>query len=345
MNAATGALLITLANAGYWFGGSTERIEVRWAVRGGPPACLLEWRLSAEEAKLADGRFELPADDEAAILTLKIPEARTRTVLCWEYALRDSMNNQILSTGERTIKVFPNDSLTDLAGRLRGKRILGVGMDENWTTFLKAAEFDCTYVDQLAQLAAVPADIILIGLECPAREPFWQRTIEERARNGASVMILAQQSSGGICGFPLQRRRRPADLSWFDAHPLLAECQAADWATWFRAGVKDIFALQLPADAAALEIVHWPRETPGDTPAPLDALLAVQAIEGGRIVFCQLPLGDWRRDPLSRQFMRNALEYLATRVEPTPPPSRRTTSQLEARHDPPTIQIPAGVER
>ena len=40
-------------------------------------------------------------------------------------------------------------------------------------------------------------------------------------------------------------------------------------------------------------------------------------------MLCQLPLGPWDEDPRSQLFLGNLMSYLATRPEPTPPPSRR----------------------
>ena len=45
-----------------------------------------------------------------------------------------------------------------------------------------------------------------------------------------------------------------------------------------------------------LEIAWWPREVPGTEPVEMDALVFSKSIGAGRIVVCQLPLGDWRTD-------------------------------------------------
>jgi hypothetical protein len=103
-----------------------------------------------------------------------------------------------------------------------------------------------------------------------------------------------------------------------------------------------LWAVQLPADAPVLEIGYWPRETPGREPVPIDALLAVKATGRGRIVLCQVPLGRWATDPRSQLFLRNALAYLATRPEPTPPPSQRKVALRVVPASVPTVTIPPG---
>ncbi len=81
--------------------------------------------------------------------------------------------------------------------------------------------------------------------------------------------------------------------------------------------------MQLPADEPALEIAWWPREVAGNKPAPIDALVLTKTLGKGRIVLCQVPLGAWESDPRSQLFLVDALDYLASPVVPTPPPSRR----------------------
>jgi hypothetical protein len=100
--------------------------------------------------------------------------------------------------------------------------------------------------------------------------------------------------------------------------------------------------VQLPADEAALEIGYYPREVPGVRPAPIDAVLLSKSTGKGRIVLCQIALGDWDRDPRSRIFLSNALDYLSTRPQPTPPPSQRPTPRQAAPTSVRTIDIPQG---
>ena len=64
-------------------------------------------------------------------------------------------------------------------------------------------------------------------------------------------------------------------------------------------------------------------EVAGNKPAPIDALVLTKTLGKGRIVLCQVPLGPWESDPRSQLFLVDALDYLASPVVPTPPPSRR----------------------
>ena len=103
-------------------------------------------------------------------------------------------------------------------------------------------------------------------------------------------------------------------------------------------------ALRLPVDEPALEIAFWPREVRSEEPAPIDALLVSKTIGRGRVVLCQIPLGPWESDPRSQLFLADALDYLLSRPEPTPPPSRRTRPEKPAALPPvPTIPLNPGV--
>ena len=79
----------------------------------------------------------------------------------------------------------------------------------------------------------------------------------------------------------------------------------------------------------------------GQQPVALDALILTKTLDKGRIVLCQMPLGPWQSDPRSQLFLVDALDYLASPVVPTPPPSRRPRPVQPAPAPPvPSIVFP-----
>jgi hypothetical protein len=114
---------------------------------------------------------------------------------------------------------------------------------------------------------------------------------------------------------------------------------ADDLKSWILGDAPELLPIELPADEAALELAYWPPEIAATVPVPIDAMIAVKSVGSGRIVFCQLPMGDWTSDPRSQLFLYNALNYLSTRPEPTPRPSERPTTRPAAPVAVPTINI------
>jgi hypothetical protein len=77
-----------------------------------------------------------------------------------------------------------------------------------------------------------------------------------------------------------------------------------------------------------MDIVGYEPDEDVATPVGIDSILLSKSVGRGRMVLCQLPLGKWQSDPRSQMFLRNAMDYLLTRPEPTLRPS-------ELRRQPP----------
>jgi hypothetical protein len=338
------SLVITLGNQGYWLEDETYPIEIRWAVRGNLPEAVLEWTLATGKVGLANGRVLLPTEDRPSTINVRAPDVRVRSMLSWEYALYRRDDGERLAGGARVIHVYPDNLLQGLTERMAGKTILVCDEPVGLPQLLEKWGVSHLRIAEVSQLATAKADMILIGPDRIAATPFTHGAIGGQAQRGASVMIFRQRQVAQLGGYALQRRARPARLEWRREHPLLSDFAPDDLAAWLAPAGEYVHALLLPADEPVLELAYWPREAPGEEPVPIDALLAVKRVGRGRIVYCQLPLGDWQRDPRAQVFVQNALEYLATRPAPTPPPSQRATTRPARSDEPPTIEISSGVQ-
>jgi hypothetical protein len=216
------------------------------------------------------------------------------------------------------------------------------GQSAGLARVLDAAGVRCTAIQRPSDLPLTTADIILVGPDRIEAGAFVQSPLLNQAEAGANVLMFAQSHPRILAGYNLLRRAAPKRLDWRETHPLLEGFQPEDLQSWLTGQSNDVWAVQLPADEPALEIGYWPRETPGREPVPIDALLLTKAVGKGRIVLCQIPLGPWGSDPRSQLLLRNALGYLATRPEPTPPPSRRRERPERVPTTVPTITIPPG---
>jgi hypothetical protein len=339
-------LMIVLSSQGHWFGGQPGSIEVRWALQGPLPEAVLSWEAEFAGSRLAEDHVLLRTDREPTKIDLTLPQVRARTMVRWKYQVRRRDGDKLLTEGGETISVYPTQLLAGVAERLKGKTILVWDRPEGLPGLLTEAKIAHQRIEDgpkgVAALQAASADILLIGPDQISDTPFSQTAIVNQAQAGASVLLLAQSRVRRLAEYPLLRRPRPAKLQWRTEHPLLTDLAAEDLQSWLRDGRGEVWAVELPADEPALEVAYWPRETPGSEPVPTDALLVVKSVGAGRIVLCQLPLGPWGEDPRTQLLVRNILDYLLTRPEPTLPPSQRTPASKPAQPQLPSIPLSPG---
>jgi len=252
-----------------------------------------------------------------------------------------SRDGKELETGSVEIHLYPDSVLDGLAARVKGKTVLVWEGGDDLTKLLKRADVPAAAIQDPAVLQTAKADIILVGPGMIEEGATAEVSLLGHATAGSSVFFFAQAGIPMLMGYPLAVRHTPAKLEWRLDHPLLAGFDEGSVQSWLAGWPSDLTAVQLPADEPALEIAWWPREVPGRNPVPIDALIVSKAAGKGRIVLCQLPLGDWEKDPRSQLFFRNVMEYLVTRPEPTLPPSKRQTERKAEKPDAAAVPGPA----
>ena len=279
--------------------------------------------------------------DPAGELKMTVPEVRVPTSMKWHYRVQAREGGTTLSEGDKAIHAYPARLLAGLDRLWKGKAVLVWDAPDGLGPLLAEAGIECKRVASASDLQLASGQLVLVGPDRLEKQLFDQTPLLGLAQAGAGVLIFAQSKVDTLFGFSLVSRRGPASLEWKTEHPLLQGFGAEDLRS-LTAGQGDLRAIQLPADAPVLEIGYWPREVPGERPVPIDALLAVQTVGAGRIVLCQVPLGQWKTDPRSQILLASALQYLATRPEPTLPPSQRRIVRPIVPASGPTITIPPG---
>jgi hypothetical protein len=337
-------IIVLLSNQGYWFGGQAGTATIEWSMRNPPTEAVLVWSLAAGEVRLADGKVAMPVNDRPATVTIELPEVRARTAFRWAYHVLEREGGKELAAGETAIRAFPRGLLNGLGERLAGKRIVVADVPEGLPGVLSASKVAFERVKRVDELQFSLASIVLVGADQIEGSLFAETMLQGQAQTGASVMIFRQTQLATLAGYRVARRAATTSIEWNGRHALLRTLQAEDLASWLSPSGADLYAIQLPADEPALEIGYWPREVAGERPVPIDALLVAKSVGAGRIVVCQVPLGDWRTDPRSQVFIANALDYLASRPEVTPPSSRRRTEPPRVIEMLPSIGIPAGAK-
>jgi hypothetical protein len=335
-------LAFWLSTQGHWFGGDVGQIALCRTAAGEPADAVLTWELTLGATRIVGGHVALPSGQDPCTVTITPPTVRVRVTMDWVYRLVGRANDEVLASGRIPIHIYPRYDYRPLAAALARQAIVVWDKAGSMSRLLEQARIAHRRVDQPAALQFERADIILVASDQLERSPFAQTALVAQAQAGAGVLVLAQSKPAMLAGYHLGTRAAPDRLEWRAEHPLLWAFRADDLDTWFTGRAADVRAIELPADEPALEVAYWPREVPGDQPVPIDALLVVRAVGSGRIVLCQLPLGDWTADPRSQRFLINALRYLSTRPGPTPRPSRRRIVRLPQPESIPTITIPAG---
>ena len=334
-------ILIILSNQGYWFGGQSGSIDLRWAMQAPPTEAVLEWNLTTGGVRLAGDRVAMPTGDRPSRVHITLPEMRVRTALQWQYRLLSSADGREIERGERTVHVYPSSLLEKVPKLLDGTTLLVLDSRGELSGVLEQAHVAHERVKAMQDLQFTRAELIMIGPDELTADAIEQAPIVDLARAGRAVCLLPQSKAASLAGYALADRALPKQFDWRPAHPLLTGLSANDLRSWF-SNRRDARAIRLPVDEPALEIGWWPREDGGTEPVPIDAVLAVKAIGQGRLVLCQLPLGSFKSDPRTQQLLANLIGYLTTRPEPTPPPSLRQAPLQPTTAPVPTITIPSG---
>ena len=328
----TTLLLVALSNDGCWLGGRIETVQVQWAVERPIAGATFSWRLMCGEASLTSGRFALAAERRPAAFRVVVPRVRTHTAMRLVYRAEQEGKTKPIAEGSVAVDVYPDDLLAGVAKRLTSKylfvweqpdalakHLFVWDRPEALPALLKQAKIEATLIHGVEGLSFASPNILIVGSDRLGTDSADQQKLLDLAGAGAGVLVFNQTRPSTLAGYRLVRRAPPAKLDWQRDHPLTAPLR------WFDRShhAGDVWAIRLPADEPALEIAAWPREVAGKEPAPIDALVVSKNVGKGRIVLCQIPLGAWQSDPRSQLFLADALDYLASPVVPTPPPSRR----------------------
>jgi hypothetical protein len=334
-------LVVVLSSQGYWFGGQSGTITLHPAVRAGLPGAALLWELRWAGVELGSGKLALAGDDQPTILHLTPPAVRARLTLHWIYRVVQKSDGKELGSGDMPIEVFSDNLLAGVAGRVGSHRLVvldSTDASDGLAKVLTAAKVPFTQMSDAGQLQTMRADVVLVGQNMLNGSPFDQGPLAALTESGTSVMAFHQSPADRLFGYPVASRNAPAALQWREDHPLLSGFADGDLQAWIgeRATLDPV---ELPADAPALDIASYPRETPGKMPAGIDAMALTKTVGKGRLVLWQIPLGNFSDDPRSQMLLANAIDYLLTRPEPTPPPSQRPTTQPFAAIEVPMLNL------
>ncbi len=324
-------IIFVLSNQGYWLSNQPATVSVQWNAAAGNPASDIEWKLMIGSVPLAGGRAAMPEGDRSAAIAINCPQVRVRTMLRFVYRVVQRDGGKELEHGEVPIHLFPLDLSRGWSDLFRDKKLAVIDVPEHLPRLLDAAKVPYARFDDASRIDA--ADVILVGEDQLDDSTFGQAALLTLAQQGRSVMIFRQSKPTLLANYPVQTRPAPAKLAWKLDHPLFEQLAEADLQSWLIPGTS-LQAIEIPADEPALELAYWPRETPGKTLSPIEALVVTKSLGVGRIVLFNVPLGDWQSDPRRQVVLGNALSYLLTPSQPTLKPSERDVPTTQKAIEP-----------
>jgi hypothetical protein len=326
-------IVLALTNQGYWFGGQQAEVRVEPAAKVKLDGAVLQWRLLFGSKTLVSRSLQLNSAERPAVLKITPPEVRTPTTLRLVYCLYDKPTSskqaerpEPITNGSVTIHVFPNNLLASLPKLLKHRDLVVWDERDGLPKLLTRTKIPHKRINELSDLTFRRPEMLLVAADRLNDDQPAQARLIALARAGSNILILNQSRVKSLVGFQqLNRRGAPQGktvLKWRDRNSLSRH--STMYAELLESGT--IPAFRIPAGAAVLEIAYWPAQAavkPPVKPTATDAVLAAQKLGKGRLVLCRLPLGPWATDPRSQVFLADAVDYLVSPAEPTPPPRRR----------------------
>jgi len=322
-------LLAVLSNDGHWLSGEQGQISVHWAAPAAATLCDLTWRLKLGDTLLATDLL-LIGRHESPVIKIVCPTVRARLALRWEWRLVRKTDRREIAAGSENLMAYPDNLTSDWPALLNGKTIVVVDRASGIPALLQRAKIKHTRLANLTQLGTAVADIVIIGPDMIEDHPFEQTALQSLVKAGTSVAVFRQTRIQQLLGVELAVRAIPDELAWRADDPLLRGFDAEEMQSWRRdwgrGKVSHIRALRVSGGEASRAVVTWPVRServgsPALSIAPaVDTLLLSRggASARGRLVLCQMPLGDWMTDPRSQMFLGNVWDVLIS------PPARHS---------------------
>ena len=318
---AVALVIVLLSNEGHWLSGKEGSIGVDWSAEAIAIPCDLKWELKLGGVKLAGDSIAIGPKQPGAIKII-CPEARIRLPLQWEWRLIRKQDAVELAHGSEKIIAYPADLTQGWSELVKGKRIVLIDRASDLSDLLKRAKIAHARFDDAARLQTAQADIVIVGPESLHDRLFEQAPLAALIRSGAAVAVFRQSSVTQLLGVEVASRALPEHFSFPVDVSLLSGLDAEvlqGWERdWKRLNPSVLRALRVPEREDSGALIKWPAGAQGGAPPALlqsgarDALLLSREgqAKGGRLVLCQMPLGDWSTDPRSQLFLGNLLDLL-----------------------------------
>lgn len=301
-------LIVFLSHQGHWLAGHQASVSVQHDRASARRPMIFSWGLGYDDARVASGRISVERGKSGTV-QITVPNVRVRTPMQLVYRVQLADGGTLLEEGEKAIVVYPDDLLAGLDKRLKDRRLVVWDRADRIPALLSKAGVDHLQIDDESQLALRRPDIILVGPDEMEDRPFGQDYLIGQARAGAGIFLFAQTRVTKLVDHPLGARESHADLVWQSKHPLVEHIRHRD----LDSRKTPPRPLRVTPDDATQRVAFWPR---ADSDAQtVNSLVTVEKMGKGRMVFCQLDLGDLQSDPRNQLFLADVLTYLSTKPE------------------------------
>jgi hypothetical protein len=331
-------VVVLLSNQGYWFGGQEGEVRVQLAVNVSAADTVFYWELVFGSKIIQSGNMALRSDEKPATLKLTPPKVRVPTSLRLVYRLypkiatpknKTDAKRELLSGGEMAIRLFPQNMLESIPRQLKGKKLVVWDAEDGLPSLFDEVKVPHERIDRLKPFAFRRPDILIVAADQLSSQQNDQQKLLGHLHSGTSVLILDQPQAKSLFDYE-QVERNASLLQWRESHVLARHRR--EYAELLTG--KMVLMFRIAADDPTLEIAYLPAQAKAKRPhpfTPIDAVLATKTVGKGRVVICRLPLGPWKTDPRSQLFLADAIDHLASPIEPTPRPSQRIQKQGSKR--------------
>ncbi|MBB6431713.1 hypothetical protein [Algisphaera agarilytica] len=309
-------LVLVLPHGGHVRGGQTTTIQIHPAIEETPGLLEISWQLTHHSIVLQQGRLTVP--QAGATLKLDLPEVRVVTPLILHQQILS--DGEELATQEAALWLHPptldHPSLSEV---ITGP--VAVVTDDpspGLETLLRDMGLEVTtFSAEDINPSALFSWIIIDG---NMLDKSLERTVGRALARGARVVVWEQNDPRYT---PRSVLRTVTPIKWDQDHPLLARVDPS-WLEprWVNRSAV-VVARRFEGDGHI--VAGWPNPESAADPAAeakseptplLDALVWIDRTTPGMRINWQLPVTDWRSDPLAAELLYNSLVYLAF-----PPPS------------------------
>ncbi len=311
-------LLLTLLNGTHHFAQQTVQVDLQFNGIQTQQVSSLRWQLTWENQQVISDAI-LTLKQNTAHVKFELPKVRARTVLQWQYQW--FVDGKVVQQDRVKLFVYPRDTLHQDFGRFKAMSLVLISGQDGLGKLLTAEGVASRTCSSFNQVGLKRPDYLLVDSQYVSHSAFaLTPRIEQLVRSGTQVVIFANDKLRTMTNLPvaLQTLKPTQPLEWTKHHPLLHELYLDDWLVESQKAT----VLQLDVEQPVQELV-W-LKAPEESQR-LDSLVTIEQMGKGRIIYWQLPMGDWQTDPRAQQVLVNCLGYLASPITPTP--SRKIRNQ------------------
>tara|TARA_Y100001933_G_scaffold263472_1_gene325120 strand:+ start:220500 stop:221525 length:1026 start_codon:yes stop_codon:yes gene_type:complete len=305
---------ITLLNGGHYFAQTPASVNLHFESFDSAQSNTLHWQLAKGDRVLASEMVDLKKSQ----IQLAIPLPHVRTKIGLTLHCQWQQGDRIVNKTQTQIIVWPPSGLSKPLKRFETLQVIVLSSSEAIEHLLKPVGVNVRTLNNLHALGLARPHVLIVDQASDSIEPdSIARRLKQFAESGTQIVVFGKRHLKSFTDIPTMRTKWSTlkALDWQAQHPLLGGLSADDWAGTVPDD-KEAMLTALAVDAD-LPISDWVACHDLSAAQIKAVLVAEQQLGQGRMIYWQLPLGNWQTDPRAAQVIENILDYLATPIRPT----------------------------